>query len=183
MEKGVLVDDGFLAIAQPPIEASPAKVLAQDLSRPVTVNGNNSRVEGSVLGVERRSRDGLSWDYLPVPLNSDEPALVEELWSHLLPRVRPSWSREGLRPRVFEDGVSNKLVGFFQEGAAEETAVLVRVNGEGREMMTDGETEVLVMLTLHRAGLSPPLYLVARNAICYGYIPGRALTSSEMQAS
>ena len=129
---------------------------------------------------QRRSGD-LSWNYLPVSLSSDHPAILIDFQTHILPLVRRHWSTDALRYRVFEDGVTNKLFGFYQVGQADDDMVLVRVNGEGRELFVDSRMEILVMLTLHRAGLNPPLYLVTRNGMCYGYIPGRALTWSEMQ--
>ena len=180
-----VVDGVCLMSALAPKEASPAQPAAlkstEMILQPTPLTNGRNEHEHQEIAVERRHRDGLSWDYLAVSLSSEEAGLVEDFQRHVLPRARPDWSRELLRHRVFEEGVSNKLVGFFQEGAPEETAVLVRVNGEGRELVVDGETEVLVMLTLHRAGLCPPLYLVTENALCYGYIPGRALTGREMQ--
>ena len=175
----------YLLPANPPIEASPAKRNLAP-SEPLTNGGrvpspsHSTRSKKCVPNplVERRHRGDLSWNYLPVSLSSDE----EDFRTFVLPLVRPDWNSATLRRRVFEDGVTNKMVGFFRDGAPDETAVLVRVNGEGRELVVDGETEILVMLTLHRAGLSPPLYLVTENALCYGYIPGRTLTGSEMQA-
>ena len=77
--------------------------------------------------------------------------------------------------------MTNKLLGFYQVGNADDDMVLVRVNGEGRELFVDSRMEILVMLTLHRAGLNPPLYLVTNNALCYGYVPGRTLTCNDMQ--
>lgn len=149
------------------------------------------RIPAAAALLERRHHhDDLARDHLPVFLPSDEAALVKEFQAHVMPLVRPEWRPELLRHRVFEDGVTNKLMGFFQDTGESPTtadddaaAVLVRVNGEGREFVVDGDTEIVVMLTLHKAGLSPPLYLTTENALCYGYIPGRALTGSEMQAN
>lgn len=135
------------------------------------------------LTLEQRHHDDLVWNYLPVSLPSDQCALGRDFQAYIMPLVRPNWRADLVKYRVFEEGVTNKLVGFFQDGETDETMVLVRVNGEGREFVVDGKNEILVMLTLHRAGLSPPLYLVTMNAMCYGYIPGRTLTSDEMQVS
>ena len=184
--------------AQPPKEASPAKQSASTMNEPLT-----DGVDSLLLArdqdlrlychlhappVERRHHGGLSWDYLPVSFSADETSIVKDFQKHVMPLVRPSWTEKLLWHRVFEDGVTNKLLGFFREdpgassSADDSTAVLVRVNGEGRELVVDGETEILVILTLHKSGLCPPLYLVAENALCYGYIPGRALAGNEMQA-
>ena len=137
----------------------------------------------SRVTLEQRRHDDLAWNYLPISLPSDYNALAEDFQSYIMPIVRPKWTAESLKYKVFEDGVTNRLVGFSQDGEREDTTVLVRVNGKGREVVVDGKMEILVMLTLHEAGLSPPLYLVTMNAMCYGYIPGRTLTSCEMEAS
>lgn len=135
------------------------------------------------LQVEQHHHDDFTWNYLPVSLPSDHFTLASDFRTHILPLVRPHWRSDLLRYRVFEEGVSNKLVGFFQVGQHDDDSmVLVRVNGEGHDLFVDERTEILVMLTLHRAGLNPPLYLVTKNALCYGYVPGRPLHGSEMQA-
>lgn len=129
---------------------------------------------------ERRFGD-LTWMYLPVTLSSEDLTLLNDFQKYIAPLVRPHWTYESMKYRIFEDGVSNKLFGFFQDGKADTDVVLVRINGKGTKMCVDTLTEIVVMLTLHRAGLSPPVYFVTDNAMCYGYIPGRALTCQEMQ--
>jgi thiamine kinase-like enzyme len=154
---------------------------------PPAVSGENEpKSPSSYPAIERRCHGDLSWDYLPVRLSSDSAGLVADFRSQILPRVRPEWTAAAsggrVRHRVFEDGLTNKLVGFFRDGEPESTAVLVRVNGKGREMViVDARMEILVMTTLHRAGLSPPLYLVTENAMCYGYVPGKTFTASDLQ--
>ena len=164
-------------------DAPPLSPIASTRSSPEVTLPFNLRRQRT-LTLEQRHHGDLSWNYLPVLLSSDYFTLARDFETHILPLVRPGWKLDLLKYRVFEEGVTNKLVGFFQVGRADdESMVLVRVNGEGRELvLPDGKTEILVMLTLHRAGLSPPLYLVTENAMCYGYIPGRTLTDSEMQA-
>ena len=137
----------------------------------------------TVAKLEQRHLDDLTWSFLPISLSSDLCDLLTDFQTSLLPLVRPKWTAEALGYRIFEDGVTNKLFGFFQVGKKEEDMVLVRINGEGRELFIESRVEILVMLTLHKARISPPLYLVTNNAMCYGYIPGRTLTGGEMQAS
>lgn len=141
------------------------------------VTGNNT-----LHTPEQRHYGDLTWNYLPIKLlSSDDPTLLTDFQTFILPLVRPQWTSNSLGYRVFEDGVTNKLYGFFQVGRADDDMVLVRVNGGGRELVVDARMEIVVMLTLHRAGLSPPLYLVTENAVCYGFIPGRTLSGGEMQ--
>ena len=59
--------------------------------------------------------------------------------------------------------------------------VLLRMNGEGTDDFLNRRNEVVVMLSLHRAGLIPPLFLEVANGLCYGYVPGRPLTVKDMK--
>lgn len=164
-------------------------IFSQSGAKPTSSRGEASyrtrpRMEPTLSrkpSLEERRYGDLSWMYLPITLPSEDLSLLNDFQKYIAPLVRPHWSCDSLRYRIFEDGVSNKLFGFFQAGKANTDMVLVRVNGEGKELFVDSRTEILVMLTLHRAGLSPPLYFVTENALCYGYIPGRALTCHEMQ--
>ena len=51
----------------------------------------------------------------------------------------------------------------------------------GTDAIVDRRGEILVMLSLHKAGLVPPLYLELGNGLCYGYVPGRPFTVDDMQ--
>jgi ethanolamine kinase len=59
--------------------------------------------------------------------------------------------------------------------------VLVRVNGQGTDAFLDRRGEIVVMLSLHEAGLIPPVFLEVNNGLCYGYIPGRPFSVEDMQ--
>ena len=171
MEHALAAGGPLLPEEKPPNK----KKLSYGTYQTITMDPNHTKT------LEQRRFGDLSWYYLPVSLSSDHPAILIDFQTHILPLVRRHWSTDALRYRVFEDGVTNKLFGFYQVGQADDDMVLVRVNGDGRDLFVDSRMEILVMLTLHRAGLNPPLYLATRNGMCYGYIPGRALTSSEMQ--
>ena len=132
------------------------------------------------LRLEQRSVGGFSWSCASVSLSFVEHELVADIQSQILPVVRPDWTSGTLRYRVFETRVTKLLLGFYKVGKAEDM-VLVKVTGDEKELFVDSETEVIVMLTLHEAGLSPPLYLVAENALCYGCVPGRTLTVDDLQ--
>lgn len=132
------------------------------------------------LRLEQRSVGDFSWFCASTSLSFVEHDLVAEVQSKILPVVRPDWTPRASRYRVLEMKVTKSLLGFFQAGKAEDM-VLVKVTGDEKELFMDIETEVIVILTLHKAGLSPPLYLVAENALCYGYVPGRTLTVDDLE--
>lgn len=162
--------------------APPAKLNSS--SRGEAIFRTKSRMEPKLTRkpfLEERRYGDLAWMYLPITLSSEDLTLLSDFQKYVAPLVRPHWTCDSLRYRIFEDGVSNKLFGFFQDGKADTDMVLVRINGQGNKLFVDPRTEIVVMLTLHRAGLSPPLYFVTENAMCYGYIPGRALSCQEMQ--
>jgi hypothetical protein len=136
-------------------------------------------MEDSVGPLERRSESGLSWSYLPVTLERD--SLTRVFRTHLLPVVRPAWKDFAVQTKIFTEGITNVLVGFYVSRDGKADMVLLRMNGEGTDSFVDRRTEILVMLSLHKAGLVPPLYLEVANGLCYGYIPGRPFTVDDMQ--
>lgn len=110
--------------------------------------------------------------------------MVASFTTHILPLVRPAWKDTPVYTKVFTEGITNVLLGFYvsREGSREETdMVLLRMNGEGTDSFLDRRLEILVMLSLHQAGLVPPLYLQLTNGLCYGYIPGQPFTVDDMQ--
>lgn len=127
---------------------------------------------------ERSSKDGRTWKYLPVSL--DPCNYAEDFRTKLLTLVRPEWEPAKLQYTVFDEGITNMLIGFFQEGKKKEDVVLLRVNGNGTEKMIDREAEVSAMLALNSAGMLPPLYLQTDNGLCYGFAQGRYISLDEM---
>ena len=141
-------------------------------------------MEEEMSALEKRSESGLSWNYLPLTLERD--SLSQTFTTQILPLVRPAWRDCHVQTKVFTDGITNVLLGFYvsREGSRDqekEDIVLLRMNGEGTEVFLDRRAEILVMLSLHNANLVPPLYLELANGLCYGYIPGRPFTMDDMQ--
>ena len=130
------------------------------------------------LKVQELSKDGLTWSFLPVEV--DPVKVVEDFRTKLLVHVRPQWNPDRLRSKVFDEGITNKLVGIYEEGKKAEDMVLVRLDGEGTSLFIDREAEIMVMLALNRAGIIPPVYCKVRNGMCYGFAPGRTITENEM---
>ena len=132
---------------------------------------------------ELRSGD-LSWKYLPeVELGFD--TYLEDFKVHLLARVRPKWRREDLDVKVFDEGISNKLVAIFERGkgfkGSGEDVVLLRVNGQGTSAFINRKDEIVTILSLHEAGMVPPVYCQLKNGLCYGFAPGRNVSVDELR--
>ena len=137
-----------------------------------------------MVTVEEVESGGLRWKYLPdVELGFD--TYLEDFKTHLLPLVKPKWQAEGLDVKVFEEGISNKLVAIFERDKglkkSGEDVVLLRVNGLGTEAFIDRKGEIITILSLNRAGLVPPIYCQLGNGLCYGFTPGRNLRMDEVR--
>lgn len=135
----------------------------------------NSRLS---MALETRSESGLTWNHLPIELARD--SIERDFHSLILPVVRPSWSDRKVLTRIFTDGITNILHGFYLESDKDDI-ILLRINGEGTEQFLDRRKEIIIMLSLHKAGLTPPVFLEITNGLCYGYIPGRPFTVDDMQ--
>ena len=116
----------------------------------------------------------LSVDFTLNPQN-----LLVDFEVHLLALCKPEWVDKPLKTKIFEDGITNKLLGVYIDGHYDQM-VLVRINGNGTEKFIRRDLEVYTMVTLHKAGLIPPIYCQFSNGLCYGYQPGKMLTLDEM---
>ena len=146
--------------------------------------GRIIEMEEELLALEKRSESGLSWNYLPLTL--ERSSLSHTFTTKILPLVRPAWRDCHVQTKVFTEGITNVLLGFYvsREGSRDQEKddmVLLRMNGAGTDVFLDRRAEILVMLSLHNADLVPPLYLELANGLCYGYIPGRPFTVDDMQ--
>lgn len=128
--------------------------------------------------MQTRSEGPISWKHLPIKL--DRETIARDFRAYILPLIRPSWKDCTIKTKIFCDGITNSLFGFYASRDKSDL-VLVRVNGEGTETFIDRHNEIVVMITLHKAGLIPPVYLQLANGLCYGYIPGRPFTTEDMQ--
>ena len=145
---------------------------------------DEARAFVEAMAVVEVESGGLKWKYLPeVELGPD--TYFEDFKAHLLPLVRPKWREEGLDVKVFDEGISNKLVAIFEREKglrkSGEDVVLLRVNGVGTEAFIDRRGEIITMISLNRAGLGPPIYCQLRNGLCYGFMPGRNLRVDEVR--
>lgn len=128
---------------------------------------------------EDRTQGEFSWKYLDVEL--DRVNYLEDFRRKLLPKVRPHWNPDNLGHKIFDEGVTNTLVGIYEKPRKEDI-VLLRINGEGTDLFINRREEILVMLALNRADLNtPPIYCQLKNGLCYGFVTGRNVTEEEMR--
>ncbi|XP_061166871.1 ethanolamine kinase 1-like [Saccostrea echinata] len=102
---------------------------------------------------------------------------IYETAKDIIMKVKPSWERSNLKFKVFDEGITNKLIGGFQEssfGQAKDI-VLIRVYGEKTDLIIDRNAEKKNMAELYEAGLCPPLYATFENGLAYGFAPGVTL--------
>ncbi|KAJ3306814.1 hypothetical protein HDV03_003851 [Kappamyces sp. JEL0829] len=107
----------------------------------------------------------------PEALVLDSVAVVRSLFPH--------WNRADIQAVQCTDGITNKLVRVIN--VALESVVLVRTYGKGSDILIDRSQEVQNMLSLHKAGLCPPLYGRFQNGIVYGYVDGQVFSVPDMR--
>lgn len=105
-------------------------------------------------------------------------AAVEDI----LKQIKPEWQFGAkLRKEVFDSGITNQLVGYFQE---EDTTwkdmVLFRIYGEKTELFINRHSELVNFRFLHARGLAPPLMGTFENGYCYGFTPGRVVGPDDL---
>ena len=110
---------------------------------------------------------------------------LQDFQTHLLPLVRPSWRGVELGCKIFDTGITNMLIAIFDKSKglkeSRSDVILVRVNGTGSEKVINREDELACIVTLHRAGLSPPVHAKFCNGLCYGFFPGRQVGVAEVR--
>ncbi|BFZ15905.1 hypothetical protein BsWGS_18945 [Bradybaena similaris] len=99
---------------------------------------------------------------------------VEQGALDVLHFIRPDWPPENIKFKVFTDGFTNKLLGCYLDGDLD-SMVLVRVNGEGSDVVVNRDGELDTFCLLAAAGCAPPVYCVFNNGIAYGFFPGEPL--------
>lgn len=108
----------------------------------------------------------------------------------LISHVKKNWAIEKLQQKIFDDGISNKLIGYYvrpghsKDGfvnRAEERSdiVLVRIYGAKTELFIDRARELRNFQLLQKNGLSPRLYCTFENGYCYAFVEGRVLDSDD----
>ncbi|XP_058445510.1 ethanolamine kinase [Malaya genurostris] len=101
--------------------------------------------------------------------------------------IRPHWLSDSVQFKLFTDGITNKLVGCFNQNNNQSDnddssldspgdVVLIRVYGNKTDLLIDRRKETENIQLLHRYGYAPALYATFRNGLAYEYVPGVTLT-------
>ncbi|XP_050433722.1 ethanolamine kinase 1 [Adelges cooleyi] len=89
----------------------------------------------------------------------------------IMKEIRPDWDLDKARCKLFTDGITNKLVGWFSG----DDGVLVRVYGKNTDRHIDRAAECRNFKILNYAGHAPDLYATFDNGIAYKFIEGETL--------
>jgi len=103
---------------------------------------------------------------------------IEESYQ-IINLVKPNWKKEDIACKVFDAGITNKMLGFSLKENGNET-VLVRVNGNGTEEFLDRKAEVESFSLLSNHDCAPQLYCIFKNGLCYEFVPGSTLTTESV---
>ena len=131
------------------------------------------------MAVQERAVNTIHWKFIQVEVDLDN--FLDIFKVHILPISLPEWNGKELSFEQFEDGITNKLVGLYPKDESRDDMVLLRINGNNTEKFINRDLEIVTMITLHKAGMNPPLYCQLINGLCYGFAPGRIVTLEEMR--
>lgn len=95
----------------------------------------------------------------------------------LLTKVFPTWSSE-IHVEQLTGGITNMLLSCTNK-ASQET-LLMRVYGQGTNLIIDRHREFISHLVLNSLKLAPPIHARFANGLIYGFLPGRSLDPKEL---
>lgn len=114
-------------------------------------------------------------------VTGESDRILSQFRTHLAPYARPQWdSSTRLGLKAFTDGMTNSVIGVFNQDSPEDGIVLLRIYGSGTEKFIDRDRELASMQLMNRAGYAPLVYCLFANGLCCGFVPGRCLTPQEM---
>lgn len=127
-------------------------------------------------------------EVMRIDLAIDEADVIRGA-EEVLKVIRPHWRSDSVRFKLFTDGITNKLVGCFNQNnntnddddvdtVDNDTndVVLIRVYGNKTDLLIDRKKETENIRLLHRYGYAPTLYATFRNGLAYEFVPGVTLT-------
>ncbi|XP_013076593.2 ethanolamine kinase 1-like [Biomphalaria glabrata] len=98
----------------------------------------------------------------------------------ILKQIRPNWDTDKICFKVFTDGFMNSMFGCYVEDNVDDI-ILIRIYGQGTEILINREEELEAFGLLSAAGCAPPLYCAFNNGMAYGFFPGIPLDSESVQ--
>lgn len=111
--------------------------------------------------------------------NADSEDKMKECASKLIQEIKTEWKDTSLHKHVvFNDGLTNKLVGVYVQEKSE--MILFRIYGVGTDLIIDRDAERRNMKILHENGLGKPLYAVFSNGIAYGFADGKIVETDDL---
>lgn len=95
----------------------------------------------------------------------------------LLTKVFPSWTSD-IVVNQLTGGITNMLL-LCTHTPSQET-LLMRVYGQGTNLIIDRHREFVSQLVLNSLKLAPPIHARFSNGLIYGFLPGRSLEPKEL---
>lgn len=95
----------------------------------------------------------------------------------LLTKIFPSWSLDISVTRL-TGGITNMLLSC--KHVATNQTLLMRVYGQGTNLIIDRNREFVSHLVLNSIKLAPPIHARFSNGLIYGFLPGRSLEPHEL---
>lgn len=116
----------------------------------------------------------LTWD------SKNPDTSFESFFNKILIKLRPTWSLDNLKHKIFTEGLTNQLFGFWQNfekisDNPKNEAIILRINGMGTEEIINREKELDVWSSLEEIGIACQLFCTFKNGICFAYMPGKCL--------
>ncbi|XP_014679483.1 PREDICTED: ethanolamine kinase 1-like, partial [Priapulus caudatus] len=121
--------------------------------------------------------------YVDIMVNDANAELLRRDVFAIIRTVRSSWKEKDLRLKVFNDGITNKIVGVYDDGVGGDGVdgmLLLRIYGENTDLLIDRDAEMRNLTRLHAAGCCPPLHARFNNGLCYGYAVGICPTAGSV---
>lgn len=112
-----------------------------------------------------------------IELPTNDSTKFKEL-KQLLLKISGGWDEEQIEVKQLTGGITNMLLSC-KYLPTDETR-LVRIYGNGTNLIIDRHREFILHLILHSLSLAPPIYCRFKNGLVYGFSPGRSLKPEEM---
>ncbi|XP_021966981.1 ethanolamine kinase 1 isoform X2 [Folsomia candida] len=109
-----------------------------------------------------------------VSISVDQTNIAKGGGLDILRVVRPAWTSSEIKSKVFTDGLSNIIWGFFVPSNPEDM-VIIKVFGSHTGSLIDRKAEIETMMILHDRKCGAELYATFDNGICYEFMNGSTL--------
>ena len=110
----------------------------------------------------------------------------------LVSHIKKDWNVDRLQSKIFDDGITNKLIGYFVDNGKSKVSssfgeygrsdiILLRIYGAKTELFIDRAKELRNFQELARASIAPSLHCTFRNGYCYKFQKGSVLVPKDFQ--